>query len=206
MEILSVNVGSVRTVRRNGKDVTTGIFKEPVEGRLAVRGVNLDGDDQADRNVHGGPDQVIYAYASEDYQWWQRELDRELLPGTFGENLTTRGIDLTTALVGERWRVGTSLLRITGPRIPCDKLAMRMGDPKFVKRFGQALRPGAYFALVEEGDLARGDAIDVVDRPAHDVTIGKMMQIYLFERFRRSELLVPDLPEDWRQWIQKGTA
>jgi MOSC domain-containing protein YiiM len=201
VEVLSVNVGSVRTVRHDGKDVVTGIFKAPVDGRIAVRGVNLDGDDQADRMVHGGPDRALYAYAEEDYAWWERELERQLAPGTFGENLTTRGIDLNAALVGERWRIGSALLQITTPRFPCYKLAMKMGDPAFVKRFGQAEREGSYLAIVEEGELGRGDAIEVEHRPAHDLTIGKMTHIYLFERSRLSELLVPELPEEWRQWI-----
>ena len=118
----------------------TAIWKAPVEGRVAVRGVNLDGDDQADRSVHGGPDKAIYAYAAEEVRTWEGELGRELGPSAFGENLTTEGIDVSGALLGERWRVGTTLLEVVQPRLPCFKLGMRMGDPAFVRRFGEASR------------------------------------------------------------------
>jgi MOSC domain-containing protein YiiM len=200
--VQSVNVGPVRTVEYNGKAITTGIFKDPVDGQVSVRGVNLDGDDQADRKVHGGPEQAVYAYACEDYTWWETELGRTMPPGQFGENLTTRGIDVNEALIGERWHVGTTVLQITFPRIPCYKLAMKMDDPRFIKRFGTALRPGSYFAIVQEGSVEKGDAIEVVSRPSHDVTIKKAMQIYLFERERLPELLVPELPTSWRESIE----
>lgn len=199
--VLSVNAGSVRTVRYNGKDVTTGIFKQPVAGSVAVGGVNLAGDDQADRSVHGGPDRAVYAYASEDYAWWNRELDRDVPPGTFGENLTTQGVDVHAALIGERWRIGSVVLQVTTPRFPCYKLAMKMDDPTFVKRFSAALRLGSYMSIVTEGTLERGDAIEVVHRPSHAMTIAEMSKIYLFERQRLRELLVPDIPDEWRQWI-----
>jgi MOSC domain-containing protein YiiM len=164
--------------------------------------VNLSGDDQADRAVHGGPDRAVYAYAAEDYDWWNRELGRDLPPGTFGENLTIRGIDVNTALVGERWRIGTTILQVTTPRFPCYKLAMKMDDPKFVKRFGAALRLGTYLSIATEGTLESGDAIEIVHRPSHQLTIGEMSKIYLFERDRLRELLVPDLPSEWAQWIE----
>lgn len=199
--VLSVNVGSVRTVRYAGNDVVTGIFKQPVRDSVAVRGVNIAGDDQADRAVHGGPDRAVYAYATEDYTWWQNELSRDLLPGTFGENLTTSGLDINGALVGERWRVGTTVLQVTTPRFPCYKLAMKMEDPKFVKRFGAALRLGSYLSIVTEGTLEHGDPIEVIHRPSHQLTIGEMSRIYLFERHRLRELLVPEIPDEWTQWI-----
>lgn len=199
--VVSVNVGRVRTVDYGGKDVVTGIFKEPVAGSVTVAGVNLAGDDQADRTVHGGPDRAVYAYASEDYAWWNRELGRDLPPATFGENLTTEGIDASAALVGERWRIGSVVLQVTTPRFPCYKLAMKMEDPKFVKHFGAALRLGTYLSIVTEGTLQRGDAIEIVSRPAHGVTIGDMSKIYLFERQRLRELLVPELPGEWKAWI-----
>lgn len=203
--VVSVNVGLVRTVAHDGKDVATGIFKAPVAGRVTVAGVNLAGDDQADRAVHGGLDRAVYAYASEDYAWWGRELGRELSPGTFGENLTTEGIDVNGALVGERWRIGTAVLQVTTPRFPCYKLAMKMHDPKFVKTFGAALRLGTYMSIVQEGALERGDAIEVVYRPSHTITIGEMSKIYLFERQRLRELLVPELPDEWTAWISAHT-
>ncbi|MDP9107304.1 MAG: MOSC domain-containing protein [Candidatus Eremiobacteraeota bacterium] len=201
---MSVNAGAVRTVERAGERITTGIFKEPVAGRLRLRGVNLDGDDQADRSVHGGPDRAAYAYASEDYDWWQRELGRACAPGTFGENLTTSGIDVSGALIGERWRVGSAVVQVTSPRVPCYKLAMKMDDPQFVKRFAAALRPGAYLAIVAEGDLAAGDAMEIVHRPAHTLTLAEMARIYFFERHRIGELVdVEELPAGWRDWARE---
>ena len=204
--ILSVNVGSVRTVRRGEEDVATAIFKEPVDGRVAVRGVNIAGDDQGDRSVHGGPVRAIYAYAAEDYAWWEGELGRKLAPGTFGENLTTQGFDVNEALIGERWSIGTTVLQITIPRVPCFKLAMRMDDPTFVKRFAAALRPGPYLTIVHEGELGQGDAIEVIHRPSHRITIAEMAKIYLFERDRLRELLVPELPESLVEWVQGQDA
>src|SRR5271167_276423 len=131
-QLLSVNVGRPRAVDTGQRTVPTAIWKAPVEGRVLVHGVNLDGDDQADRSVHGGPDKAVYAYAIEETQAWEEELGRELEMGAFGENLTTEGIDVSGALLGERWRVGTTLLEIVQPRLPCFKLGIRMGDPSFV--------------------------------------------------------------------------
>src|SRR4051795_13683330 len=113
----------------------SSIGKTPVEGRVRVAGVNVEGDDQADRRVHGGPDKAIYAYASEDIAWWAAELGRELGPGAFGENLTTEGVDVSGAVVGERWRVGSVLLEFAQPRLPCFKLGLKFEDPKMLKRF-----------------------------------------------------------------------
>lgn len=204
--VLSVNVGGIRTIRYRGKDVATGICKEPVTGKVPLRGVNLLGDDQADRKVHGGPEQAVYAYASEDYAWWEGELDRTLPPGQFGENLTTRGIDVNAALIGEVWRVGSTVLQITAPRLPCYKLATKMDDPKFIKRFGAALRPGTYFAVIEEGEIEAGDSIEVVSRPEHHMTVADMARIYLFEHERLAELLVPELPASWREAVESRLA
>lgn len=203
--VISLNVSPVRTVHYGAKAITTGIFKTPVRGRVALKGVNLHGDDQADRTVHGGPDRAVYAYALEDYAWWQDQLGHSLPPGQFGENLTTCGVDVSHALVGERWRVGSALLQITAPRVPCYKLAMKMNEPRFIKRFAVALRPGSYLSILVEGEVEQGDVIEIVSRPPHDITIAKMTQIYLFERDRLSELLVPGLPVSWREWIVTQT-
>jgi MOSC domain-containing protein YiiM len=169
--VLAVNVGRPRLVGAGRRAVSTAIWKAPVEGRVAVGGVNLAGDDQADRSVHGGPDKAVYAYAVEETRTWEGELDRALGPGAFGENLTTEGIDVSGAVIGERWRVGTTLLEVAQPRLPCFKLALRMDEPAFVKRFAEASRPGAYLRIVEEGDLGAGDAIVVESRPGHGVTM-----------------------------------
>jgi len=162
--VLSVNIAEPRIIRWRGKDVRTGIFKEPVDGPVRASGSSLEGDLQADRRVHGGEVKAIYAYAREDYDWWERELGRELPPGTFGENLTVRGIDVTGAETGERWRVGSALLEITEPRLPCFKLGVKMGDNRFLKRFTAAGRPGKYLRIVEEGELRAGDAVEIAPR------------------------------------------
>lgn len=207
-EVVSVNVGRPRTVEHEGKAVTTAIWKRPVTGRVAVRGVNLVGDDQADRSVHGGVDKAVYAYAREDYEWWGRELGtRVLRPGTFGENLTVAGLDLNAAELGERWQVGSAVLEVSEPRFPCFKLGIRMGDPKFLKRFAAARRPGTYLRIVETGDVETGDRIEVVDRPGHNVTIGLFAEAYLRDRARLVELLAADaLSPMWREWIHERTA
>jgi MOSC domain-containing protein YiiM len=207
--LLSVNVGTVRQIELAGQARTTAIWKLPVSGRVAVRGVNLAGDDQADRRAHGGPDKAVYAYAREDYAWWERQLDRTLDPGMFGENLTTEGIDLTDALVGERWRVGSAVLQVTSPRVPCWKLGARMGDPRFPARFAAAGRPGAYLAILEQGALGAGDRVQVIHRPGHGVTVGLVAASYHRDhRLAARILAAPELAEAWRHWAehQIGTA
>jgi MOSC domain-containing protein YiiM len=205
--VRSVNVSPVRVMQIGEEPVSTGIMKMPVSGRIAVRGVNLAGDEQGDRRVHGGPDRALYAYASDDYAWWSTQLGRELAPGTFGENLTLDGIDVTGAKIGERWRIGTATLQVTAMRVPCFKLAAVMDDPEFVKAFAQALRPGAYLRIVEEGDLGIGDAVTVVSRPSHDLTIHEMTRLFLFDRPNVGKMLdVPELPESWRAWASEHGA
>jgi MOSC domain-containing protein YiiM len=201
--VLSVNVGRAREIERGGKLTKTAIWKSPLDGRVAVRGVNVAGDEQADRSVHGGPDKAVYAYASEDTRWWEGELGHELGPGAFGENLTLAGVDVTGALIGERWRAGTTLLEVSQPRIPCWKLGRRMGDPRFVKRFAEAGRPGAYLRIVEEGEVGGGDAVEVVARPEHDVTVGLVSRAYLHDHALAPRLLeAPALTLSWREWAQ----
>jgi MOSC domain-containing protein YiiM len=203
--VLSVNVSAIRTVEYHGAIVTTGILKSPVEGRIRLEGVNLHGDDQADRENHGGPIRAVYAYANEDYLWWQETLGRTLSPGKFGENLTLAGVDVSGALVGERWRVGTALLEVTSPRVPCYKLGMAMEDARFIRTFAHALRPGAYLGIVEEGDVGAGDSVSVTWRPDHNLTLETMSRIYLFEHQHLGEMLVPQLPREWRDWVLKRT-
>jgi len=172
--VISVNVGVIREVHWRGRLVTTGIWKYPVEGRVAVRGVNLEGDDQADRTVHGGPHKAVYAYAREDYDFWRDEEGLETSPGLFGENLTVEGLDLSEAVVGERWRVGSTLLEVAQPRLPCFKLGIRLGNPHFPKRFKVVSRMGAYLRIIEPGDVGAGDKVSVTHRPVHTVTLREM--------------------------------
>lgn len=199
----SVNVGAVRTVEWRGDRVTTGIWKAPVSGRVAVQGVNVVGDDQADRTVHGGIDKAVYAYAREDYDWWTQQLGYALGPGTFGENLTVRGMAITDALIGERWRVGSVLLEVSQPRLPCYKLGIRMNDARFPHRFASAGRPGAYLRILEQGELAAGDSVEVVHRPAHNLTVGDVARIFLRDHRRADRLLeAPELPASWHDWAR----
>jgi MOSC domain-containing protein YiiM len=169
--LLSVNVGRPAPLATGSRVVLSSIVKAPVEGSVAVRAAGLEGDEQADRVHHGGVSKAVYAYASEDAAWWEDVLGQELGAAAFGENLTLAGVDCSGARIGERWRVGGAELRVTGPRVPCFKLAALMGDPRFVRRFARANRPGAYLGVTREGDVAAGDAVDVVHRPGHDVTV-----------------------------------
>ncbi len=200
----SVNVGTPRLVERGGEQVPTGIWKHPVNGRLAVRGVNIEGDDQADRSVHGGVDKAVYAYAREDYEWWEQELGRALDPGTFGENLTLRGVDVNGARIGERWRIGGTLLEVSEPRFPCWKIGVKMDDPRFLKRFSKALRTGAYLRIVEEGELAAGDAVTIEHRPDHDVTIELFARAYLSDHSLGPRVVVAQaLAPRWHEWFNE---
>jgi MOSC domain-containing protein YiiM len=200
--LASVNVGRPRPISYRGKQVKTGIWKEPVDGRVAVRGVNVEGDEQADRKVHGGVDKAIYAYSREDYEWWEGELSRSMEPGTFGENLTTSGVDLNEAVIGERWRVGSAVLEVSEPRFPCFKLGVKMGTQGFIKRFAKARRPGTYLRIVEEGEIGAGDQIEVIERPEHGVTIGEFAEAYLGDRDGLERVLTADrLSDSWRSWI-----
>jgi len=178
--VLSVNVGAVAEFRA-GRGRWSAIVKKPIHGQVAVRGVNLQGDEQANRGFHGGPDQAVYAYPQESVDWWADELGRPLEPGMFGENLTLEGVDTDGALIGERWAIGGVVLEVTAPRTPCLKLQTRIGEPKFVKRFAAARRPGAYLRIVQEGELAAGDALEIVRRPGHDVTVALVNEALLFD-------------------------
>src|SRR5918992_4836631 len=206
--LLSVNVGRPQQVSvRRGRPVMSAIGKAPVSGRVRVAGVNVDGDDQADRTVHGGPDKAVYAYAREDELWWAAQLAREVPPGMFGENLTLEGVDVSGAVIGERWRIGTVELEVAQPRLPCAKLGLRFGDPRMVKRFAQAGRPGAYLRIVVEGELGAGDVVDISDRPAHGVTIAQVSRaIMLDESELAAAAAAPELPESLSRWMLERAA
>jgi MOSC domain-containing protein YiiM len=205
--VVAVNVGQPRTIDWHGRAVTTAIWKQPVAGRVQLRGFNIDGDDQADRRVHGGPTKAVYAYAAEDYRWWGTVLGTTLEPGTFGDNLTVTGVDLADCVIGERWQIGSATLRVAEPRIPCFKLGARMGDAGFVERFADAARPGTYLAIDTVGQLGAGDPIERLHRPDHQVTVGTVERAYhghaeLLERL----VNLPDLSEAWRRWASKALA
>ena len=158
--VVCVNRARERELLQQGKTIRTGIFKEPVAGPVSVGPLGLQGDCIADSRYHGGPDKAVYAYAVEDYAWWEAELGKTLAPGTFGENLTLAGMDLALARAGDVLKAGTTRLQAVSPRIPCRTLAARMGDPKFVKRFQQAARFGIYFRVLAPGAVQAGDAAE----------------------------------------------
>lgn len=200
--LLSVNVGRAERVRLNGREHHTAINKLPVSGRVRVSGVTVAGDEQADKRDHGGREQAVYSYAIEDYEWWSRELGRELAPGIFGENLTVASIDCNNALIGERWRIGSTTLHVTGPRIPCSTLADRMGERNFARRFAEAKRFGAYMGITEEGELRAGDAIEIASRPGHGISVGTVAGAYYDDRALAAELAaVEELPPPLRGWL-----
>jgi MOSC domain-containing protein YiiM len=212
-KVLSVNVGLPRDFEYNGRPARSAIWKSPVPGRVAARGVNLAGDDQADRRAHGGPDKAVYAYAVEDLRWWAQEIGRPLQYAELGENVTIEGIAVNDALVGERWAIGTTVLEVSEPRVPCWRLGVRMNDKLFPRRFTEALRPGAYLRIVVEGDVGAGDDIQVIERPDHDLTIRDVLRIYAFDRQEAGRLLtIPGMSESWRRWAEhylqetKGSA
>ena len=206
--IVSVNVGTPRTVAWAGRAVTSAIWKVPAEGRVAVRGVNLAGDDQADRRVHGGPDKAVYSYAAEDYAWWSAELGVDIDAATFGENLTTEGIDLSACVIGTRWQVGSATLEVAQPRQPCFKLGMRMGDAHFVDQFDEAGRPGAYLRIIENGEIGAGDPIVVGEMPAHGFTIDDLRRAAGDASRAGLERMasITDVPEGWREWARRNLA
>lgn len=199
--VLSVNVGTPRQFEFHGRPARSAIWKAPVIGRIAVRGVNLAGDDQADRKVHGGPDKAVYAYAVEDESWWEAQIGRPFACGEFGENLTTEGIEINGALIGEHWEVGSTILEVSEPRIPCWRLGVRMNDDQFPRRFTEAMRPGTYLRIILEGELGAGDAIRVIETPDSDLTVRDVFRIYTRDRHEVERLLTaPRMSESWKRW------
>ncbi len=176
--ILSVNVGQPRLIPLGDDTVATSIFKYPVETTVAVRGHNLEGDRQADLRVHGGPYKAVYLYPSEHYQFWNEQLGIPDLPsGAFGENLTTSGFTEEDVYIGDRFRAGTAILQVTQPRMPCYKLNLRFGRTDMVKQFWLSIRPGIYFSIVKEGELAKGDAIEKIDEGPERVSVADVVRL-----------------------------
>ena len=166
----------------------SGIRKSPVEGPVAVHELGLDGDVQVNKKHHGGEGQAVYAYAQEDADFWIAELDRELPPGRFGENLRTSGLDLRNALLGDRWRVGTALLEVTAFRIPCANFARFWDVPDLIKRFSAHGATGAYLRVLETGEIGAGDPVEIVFRPDHGITVEQAFRITMNHRSRLPEL------------------
>ena len=211
MQVVSVNVSKPKDVVHDGAVVSTGIYKEPVKGRLWVRKLGIEGDGQADLTAHGGPDQAVYAYPVEHYAYWEEQLGRDPLPfGQFGENLSITGIDEASARVGDTLKIGTAVLQVTQPRLPCYKLGIRMGAGKtFPKRFQKSGRVGFYLRVMKEGELAAGDRIERVDVP-DSVTIAEFLKVYGSKRPSRRAisrvLAAPGLSHAWRTYLEDMLA
>jgi MOSC domain-containing protein YiiM len=208
MRVLSVNVGLPRGVSWRGKLVTTGIFKEPVAGRIPIRALNLDGDRQADLRVHGGRDKAVYAYPSEFYGLWSRERPELAFgPGMFGENLTTEGLLDSDVSIGDRFRVGTAELVVTQPRLPCFKLGIKMGRDQFVTEFLERGLYGFYLGVVREGEVEAGDSIIELAGDPRGFRVTEIAHLYTRDRDdiegmqRAANLDV--LPENWRSYFRK---
>jgi MOSC domain-containing protein YiiM len=185
-------------VKWRGRSVTSAIWKEPVDGPVTIEGVNLAGDDQADRRVHGGPDKAVYAYSIEDYQWWESTTG-SLGPGTFGENLTTLGVDLNACHIGDRWRVGSAILEVAQPRQPCFKLGIRMGDDYFPGKFAAAGRPGVYLRIVVAGAVTSGDAVEVEPAEQPAVRISSLAEDNIPQDVLRQAIQDTRVPLGWRR-------
>ncbi len=210
MQVISVNVGVPREVLWRGRTVLTAIFKDPVAAPVPLRRLNLDGDAQADLTVHGGPDKAVYAYPSEHYADWRSQLGRDLTPGAFGENLTTEGLVEDAVHIGDEFRVGTARLAVTQPRLPCYKLGLRFGDPRMIRAFLQAGRPGIYFAVLEEGVVGPGDPIERLAEDENRITVSEMFRLVLDKDADPADLRrllkVRALAADWRPELESRIA
>jgi len=187
--VISVNRGQEADLVIGGRPGRSAIDKRPVAGSVAVGPLGLDGDECADKVDHGGFEQALYVYAREDLDWWTEQLARELPSGTFGENLTTVGIDVSAALIGETWRIGSALVQVTAARIPCMTFKSWLDEPHWVKRFADAGRPGAYLRVLSEGSVQAGNDLTVLSRPDLAVTVAESMRAFYGDREIMTRLL-----------------
>jgi MOSC domain-containing protein YiiM len=209
-KLISLQVGLPRTITRNGQEVTTGIYKAPIKRRIQLHWLNLEGDRQADLSVHGGQDKTVYAYPSEHYLFWKKELSNSDLPwGAFGENFTTEGLLEDAVCIGDRFTIGTAEAVVTQPRIPCFKLNMKFDSDIMAKRFLASRRTGFYLRVLREGEVGPGDKITLVHRDENGVSISDALRIYLhdpgaselLQRALRVEYLSAAWREEFRQLI-----
>ncbi|HEX9271988.1 MAG TPA: MOSC domain-containing protein [Candidatus Binatia bacterium] len=207
MKLISVNVGLPRVVMSNGDPVSTGIFKESVAGWVMLRTLNLDGDRQADLSVHGGPSKAVYIYPSEHYDYWKQELPEMVLPwGMFGENFTSAGLFESELNIGDKFRVGSAVVMVTEPRMPCYKLGIRFNRPDMIKRFLASGRTGFYFAVLQEGEVGVGDPIELIEESQRNVRVSEIILLYTREKrnvgLLRRAIEVEALPESWKSYFQ----
>jgi MOSC domain-containing protein YiiM len=208
MKIISVNVGRPRLVVSNGQPVSTGIYKTPVAGRVMLRELNLDGDRQADLNVHGGPTKAAYAYPAEHYDYWRAELPGTELPwGMFGENFTTEGLEESKVNIGDRFRIGDAQVTVTEPRMPCYKLGIKFGRSDIIRKFLASGRTGFYFSVQREGEVEAGDSIDLIARDENNVTVADITRLYAREKgdieTLRRAVALEALPGSWRDHFRR---
>jgi MOSC domain-containing protein YiiM len=211
MKLVSLNTGLPRNVVWHGKNVTSAIFKQPVQGRVALRKLNLDGDRQADLSVHGGEYKAVYCYPIAHYDYWKRELPgRELPLGMFGENFTTDGLLESSVHIGDQFSVGSAKVVVTQPRLPCYKLGVRFQADDMVKRFLASGRTGFYLAVTREGEVGAGDEITVIDREPNAVPISEITRLYVAKRYSNDDmasveraLQVAVFPESWRAYLRE---
>ncbi|MCF0095216.1 MOSC domain-containing protein [Micromonospora sp. NPDC049004] len=206
--VAAVNLGIVTEAAWAGDaSGRSGIDKRSVDGPVAVLAGGLAGDFIGERSVHGGPDKAVYAYAEEDAAWWSAEIGRSIRSGGFGENLTTYAVDVTGAVIGEQWAVGTAVLQVTMPRTPCTTFAGFWGVPDLIRRFTVRASPGAYLRVLREGEVGAGDPVEVVERPTHGVTIGEVFRATSLEPELLPRLLdADDLPEPIRDKVRRRLA
>ncbi len=210
MQLVSLNTGLPREVTWHGAVVTTGIYKQPVEGRVALRKLNLDGDRQADLTVHGGEFKAVYCYPLVHYDYWKRELPgRDLPMAMFGENFTIDGVLENSVYLGDRFSVGSAEVVVTQPRLPCYKLGIRFGSDDMVKRFLASGRTGFYVAVVREGEVGAGDTIEALARDPNAVPISEITRLYIAKRYEpddvasvRRALHVGALPKSWKAYFR----
>jgi MOSC domain-containing protein YiiM len=208
MKLISVNVGLPREITAGGKTVRTSIWKYPVQGRVHASTLNLDGDQQSDLSVHGGVDKAVYVYPSEHYSYWRTQLpDLELPWGAFGENFTSEGILEDQTKIGDRIRIGSTEFMVTQPRMPCFKLGLRFNRRDMVKRFLESKRSGFYLAVIREGEVQTGEAIEFTEKQEAGVTITEIVNLYTVDS-QNQELLrhateLPALPQAWKDYFRK---
>ena len=208
MKLISLNVARPQLALYNGATISTGIFKKPVSGSVPLRTLNLDGDRQADLAVHGGPYKAVYGYPSEHYDFWRQELPGMSLPwGMFGENFTTEGLSESDLHIGDRLQVGTAIIMVRQPRIPCYKLAVKFQRSDILARFLRSGRSGFYFSVEQEGIVAAGDSFEFLSREPRAINIAEMNRLFAEDKYNarllETAIATPALPQDWRDYFRK---